>query len=168
MSSTRTISRRSFWRPTSRPKSRLFPSPAELLLPTAEGTAKNGSPANLPTGAAGDLSQGGVGPTDGIRPPAMGTRGLRMELWDATTGQSMLTLKGHTGYVTSVAFSPDGKRLASASDDKTVKVWDATSGQATLTLSGHTGRVTSVAFSADGKRLASGNYDQTVKIWGAI
>ncbi len=55
----------------------------------------------------------------------------------------------------SVAFSPDGKRLASASVDETVKVWDAATGQETLTLKGHTGRVISVAFSPDGKRLAS-------------
>ena len=55
----------------------------------------------------------------------------------------------------SVAFSPDGKRLASASRDGTVKVWDAATGQEIRTLKGHTGFVTSVAFSPDGKRLAS-------------
>ena len=54
-----------------------------------------------------------------------------------------------------MAFSPDGKRLASASGDGTVKVWDAATGQETLTLKGHTGVVSSVAFSPDGKRLAS-------------
>ena len=79
--------------------------------------------------------------------------------------QPTLTLKGHTGDVQSVVFSADGKRLASGSNDHTVRVWDATSGQETLTLKGHTSIVTSVAFSADGKRLASASYDQTVKLW---
>ena len=64
-----------------------------------------------------------------------------MKVWDATSGQETLTLKGHTDEVWSVAFSPDGKRLASASGDQTVKVWDATSGQETLTLKGHTNAV---------------------------
>ena len=57
-----------------------------------------------------------------------------------------------------MAFSPDGKRLASASGDQTVKVWDATSGQEMLTLKGHTDAVMSVAFSPDGKRLASASF----------
>jgi WD40 repeat protein len=77
-----------------------------------------------------------------------------------------LTLKGHTEAVQSVAFSPDGKRLASGSNDKTVKVWDTATGQEALTLKGHTNRVSSVAFSRDGKRLASAG-DWTVKVWDA-
>jgi WD40 repeat protein len=66
-----------------------------------------------------------------------------------------------------VAFSPDGQRLASASEDGTVKVWDAATGQESLTLKGHTEAVYSVAFSPDGQRLASASQDKTVKVWDA-
>ncbi len=81
--------------------------------------------------------------------------------------QEPLTLTGHTAAVWSVAFSPNGKWLASASRDQTVKVWDVTSGQVKLTLEGHTDPVLSMAFSPDGKRLASASGDRTVKVWDA-
>jgi WD40 repeat protein/serine/threonine protein kinase len=96
----------------------------------------------------------------------------KVKVWDAATGQETLTLEGHGSLVTSVAFSPDGKRLAGGSYDRTVRVWDAATGQETLTLKGHSVMVTSVAFSPDGRRLASGSGDLTyfgppaeVKVW---
>jgi WD40 repeat protein len=61
--------------------------------------------------------------------------------------------------VNSVAFSPDGRLLASGSNDKTVKVWEVASGRAVRTLTGHTWPVLSVAFSPDGRLLASGSVD---------
>ncbi|MBI4747715.1 MAG: ankyrin repeat domain-containing protein, partial [Acidobacteria bacterium] len=75
------------------------------------------------------------------------------------------TLTGHTDSVFSVAFSPDGNRLATGSLDNTVKVWDVATWQAVATLTGHTDFVSSVTFSPDGNRLATGSLDNTVKVW---
>eukprot|EP00762_Andalucia_godoyi_P008561 ANDGO_01312.mRNA.1 Vegetative incompatibility protein HET-E-1 len=72
-------------------------------------------------------------------------------------------LSGHSDAVQSVAFSPDGKRIASGSYDNTVKVWQ--DGQCIQTLSGHSSYVNGVAFSPDGKRIASASSDSTVKVW---
>jgi serine/threonine protein kinase len=82
--------------------------------------------------------------------------------------RDLLTLKGHANTVRSVAFSPNGKRLATGSGDRTVKLWDATTGQELATLKGHGDWVNSVAFSPDSKRLATGSEDQTVRLWDAV
>ena len=99
------------------------------------------------------------------QPGAEDLRGFEWHYWNRLGHSYQMSLEGHGNGVTSVAFSADGKRLASASLDGTAKVWDATSGQETLTLKGHTAFVYSVAFSPDGKRLASASEDKTVKVW---
>jgi hypothetical protein len=79
----------------------------------------------------------------------------------------LFTLYGHTGAVTSVAFSPDGTRIVSRSDDRTARVWDARTGAPLVELEGHKGFVRSVSFSPDGTRIVTGGTDQTAKVWDA-
>jgi WD40 repeat protein len=88
-----------------------------------------------------------------------------IKLWDVATGKEITSLKGHSGWVTSVSFSPDGKTLASGSYDKTIKLWNLATYQEITTFKGHSGFVYSVSFSPDGKTLASGSADKTIKLW---
>jgi WD40 repeat protein len=93
-----------------------------------------------------------------------GDQDIRM---DARTGAQQHTLKGHSGLVTAVHFSPDGSKLASASYDEKVIVWDASTGAQQHTLKGHSDLVTAVHFSPDGSKLASASYDEKVIVWDA-
>ncbi len=77
------------------------------------------------------------------------------------------TYAGHSDYVSAVAWSPDGKRIASASGDHTVQVWDAANGGHVLTYRGHSSDVTSLSWSPDGKNIVSGSVDGTVQVWDA-
>ena len=85
-----------------------------------------------------------------------------VRLWRLEDGTPLRTLTGHALNVWTVAFDPDGRRLASGSFDHTVKVWDVETGTLVRTLSEHTQAVVSVAFSPDGVWLASGGDDSTV------
>lgn len=87
-----------------------------------------------------------------------------IKLWNPATGQLVRTLKGHANSVYALAFSPDGKRLASGSDDKTVRLWDLQTGTELTALRGHTGEVWRVFFTSDGKTLISSGEDGT-RIW---
>jgi hypothetical protein len=94
-------------------------------------------------------------------------RGFEWYYWQRQLHLELRTLRGHFGSVNSVAFSPDGQRIVTGSDDHTAKVWDAVSGRELLTLKGHSGWVLEAVFSPDGRRIVTGSQDTTAKVWAA-
>ncbi len=88
-----------------------------------------------------------------------------VHILNADTCAPMAQCRGHKHKVTSVAWSPDGKRLVSSSDDSTIRLWEPRSGRLLLTLQGHKGGTNSVAFSADGKLVISAGWDGKVRVW---
>ncbi len=116
------------------------------------------------------LASGGGGQQEG-----------ELVLWDVPLRRAVTTLTGHEGGVECVAFSPDGRRLASASWDETVKVWDVATGREVSTLHGHVAMVAGVAWSPDGRRIGSAatqyeikdglrrySKDWTTRLWDAV
>ena len=88
-----------------------------------------------------------------------------MRVWDLASGAPVGALTGHSGPVSSVAVSPDGRRIISGSHDDAVRVWDLATGARVGALTGHSGTVSSVAVSPDGTRIISASHDTTVRVW---
>jgi WD40 repeat protein/serine/threonine protein kinase len=96
-----------------------------------------------------------------------GGHGNTIRVWDFDTGRELFSLSGHTGFVMGVAFSADGRYIASAGDDRTARVWDTAKPNAAYTLRGHHHLVYSAAFNPDRTRLATASFDGTVRVWNA-
>ena len=139
---------------------------------------------DIKNGGIGTMSQG-IGDYEGYESAvfsqdgsslAGGTKEGRIRIWDTTTGEERKRLIGHANVGLSrkefkavdvwvLAFSPDGKMIASGSKDKTVQLWDIENDKKLATLETHEGWITALAFSADGKTLASGDADKVIKLW---
>jgi WD40 repeat protein len=90
---------------------------------------------------------------------------MALKVWDASTGEEQLSVRGHQGGLLAVAFSPGGRRLATASYDRTIRLWDAATGRELLVLRAEDdAQFTSLAFDPSGKRLAAGE-NSVVKVF---
>ena len=91
--------------------------------------------------------------------------GQAIQLWDILAGKLVVSLNGHKDDITCLAYSPDGKTLASASMDRDIKTWDPERAEVINTLTGHTRAVTCLGYSPDGTNLASVSWDGTLRMW---
>ncbi|MGE0883455.1 MAG: AAA-like domain-containing protein [Blastocatellales bacterium] len=96
---------------------------------------------------------------------AIGSDDNLIVIWDIASGKKIMTLKGHSSGIQSIAVSPDGHYLASASADKTAKIWDLGSGNELVTLKGHQNLIVSIRFSPDGSRIATASFDGKAILW---
>lgn len=139
------------------------PVPASIE-PFACGTHKPG--VRSPFGTDITIPQAGswlLAPT--VAPSACGGEDQTIKLWDVATGQCCRTLLGHTGVVQSIALSPDGLFLVSATLNQSIRLWEVQTGQCVKTWQGYSKVVFCVVFHPNGRMLASSHGDKTVRLW---
>src|SRR5260370_6022930 len=97
--------------------------------------------------------------------PGNEVQGAGGELRPNLVSVAPLECRGHTAAIGKVAYAPDGKTVATASGDATIKLWDAATGQLQATLTGHTAVINALDFAPDGRTLATGGAHKTIRIW---
>src|SRR5437016_6883540 len=146
-----------------------FTSDGKIVATGGVESKSNFDMASMISGAANPKASKNKKPPDpqdmlkDIKVEAIG----QIVFWDTASGQQIGAIKGHGKGVTSVAFSRDGKLIASSSTDNTIRIWDVASRRELRTLTGHTANIESMDFSPDGKLLASASDDGSTFLWDA-
>jgi hypothetical protein len=131
------------------------------------GAATAGGPEPAAASPAPSPESAAPAPESAPAPAASKKKPAQPEAQNGGAWRELQTLKGHTELVFSAAYSPDGSRIVSGSQDKVVRIWDAKSGHTLRKLEGHTGAVRSAAYSPEGSRIVSGAVGGNLKIWDA-